>query len=106
MPTILDIKARRLILCIRNVLPSGILLLEDNDRQNCWEHLKNFTLFYFLIYDYISWIGNCANWSPCFVCDEKNATTMFLYDQCQCEWHMAYLILPLLTLLLGDWICK
>ena len=34
-PTTLDVKAGRTILCVKDVLPSGILLLEGKDGREC-----------------------------------------------------------------------
>ena len=40
-PTTLDVKAGRTILRVKDVLPSGILLLEGKDGRECREHSKN-----------------------------------------------------------------
>jgi hypothetical protein len=40
VPMTLDVKAGRTILRVKDVLPSGILLLEGNDGRECREHSK------------------------------------------------------------------
>ena len=40
-PTILDVRAGCTIIRVKDVLPSGLLLLEDNDGKECREHPKN-----------------------------------------------------------------
>ena len=40
-PTTLDVRAGRTILRVKEVLPSGLLLLEGKDDKECREHSKN-----------------------------------------------------------------
>ena len=40
-PTTLDVKAGHTILQVKEVLPSGLLLLEGKDGRECREHFKN-----------------------------------------------------------------
>ncbi len=40
-PTILDVIARHVILCVQKVLPSGMLLLEGWDGQTWKDHVRN-----------------------------------------------------------------
>ena len=40
-PTTLDVKAGRTILRVKEILPSGVLLLEGKDGQECRDHTKN-----------------------------------------------------------------
>lgn len=97
VPTTFNVKIGYIFLDIKDVLSSSILLLEGKNGQ---EYLKNCTPSYLLIYDSIHLklvvvpIGLFY-----FICNQKkNFATTFLYDQCQHWWHIACLILPLLTL--------
>ena len=107
VPTTLDIKARHTILCVKDILPSGILLLEGKDGQECQEHSKNCASCHLPIEGTLD-----PEWAvvlegpPCFISGEKKgAATMLLCDMCQRGWHMACLIPPLTSLPSSDWIC-
>lgn len=106
-PTTLDVKAGRTILRVKDVLPSGILLLEGKDGRECREHSKNCAPCHLPIDGSVHpELAVVPDGLPCFVCGEKKgAATMLLCDQCQRGWHMACLTPPLSTLPSGDWIC-
>ncbi len=80
---------------MKDVLPSGILLLEGKDGRECREHSKNCAPCHLPIDGSVHpELAVVPNGLPCFVC-----------DQCQRGWHMACLTPPLSTLPSGDWIC-
>ena len=106
-PTTLDVKAGRTILRVKDVLPSGILLLEGKDGRECREHSKNCAPCHLPIDGFVHpELAVVPDGLPCFVCGEKKgAATMLLCDRCQRGWHMACSTPPLSTLPSGDWIC-
>ena len=106
-PTTLDVKAGRTILRVKDVLPSGILLLEGKDGRECREHSKNCAPCHLPIDGSIHpELAIVPEGLPCFVCGEKKgAATMLLCDHCQRGWHMACLMPPLSTLPVGHWTC-
>ena len=106
-PTTLDVKAGRTILCVKDVLPSGILLLEGKDGRECRKHSQNYALCHLPINGSINpELAIVRDGFRCFICGEKKgAATMLLCDQCQIGWHMACLTHPLSTLPSGGWIC-
>jgi hypothetical protein len=106
-PTTLDVKAERTILRVKDVLPSGILLIEGNDGRECREHSKNCAPCHLPIDGSVHpELAVVPQGLPCYVCGEKKgAATMLLCDHCQCGWHMACLTPPLLTLPSGNWVC-
>ena len=106
-PTTLDVKAGRTILRVKDILPSGVLLLEGKDGQECRDNTKNCAPCHLPIEGTI-----CPELAVVpagyryVVCGEKKgAATMLLCDQCQRGWHMACLTPPLSTLPEGEWIC-
>jgi hypothetical protein len=101
------IRAGRTILWVKEVLPSGLLLLEGKDGRECREHSKNCAPCHLSIegtvHPELDVVLECL---PCFVCGEKKrAATMLLCDQCQRGWHMACLRPPLTSLPSGQWSC-
>ena len=106
-PTTLDMKAGRTILRVKDILPSGVLLLEGKDGQECRDNTKNCAPCPLpiegTIYPELAVVP--ANYR-CVVCGEKKGVaTMLLCDQCQRGWHMACLTPPLSMLPEGEWIC-
>ena len=100
-------KAGRTILRVKDVLPSGILLLERKGGRECREHSKNCAPCHLPIHGFVHPklaivpYGFC-----CFMCREKKGVAiMLLCDQCQRGWHMACLTPPLSTLSSRRWIC-
>jgi len=106
-PTTLDVKAGRAIFRVKDILPNGILLLKGKDERECREYSKNCAPCHLPIKGTVhSELVVVPDGLLCFVCREKKgAATMLLCDHCQRGWHMTCLILPLLTLPPGDWIC-
>ena len=106
-PTTLDVKAGRTILRVKDILPSGVLLLEGKDGQECRDHTKNCAPCHLPIEGTICpKLAVVPTGYRCVVCGEKKgAATMLLCDQCQRGWHMACLTPPLSMLPEGEWIC-
>ena len=96
----MDIKAGRTILRLKEVLSSGLLLLEDNDGSECLEHSKSCIPCHLPIEGTsFSDLAVVLEGFPCFVCGKKKiAATMLVCDQCQHGWHMACLRPPLTTI--------
>ena len=92
---------------MKELLPSGVLLLEGKDGQECRDNTKNCAPCHLPIEG--TKHLEMAVVPPgyrCFVCGKsKGAATMLLCDQCQRGWHMACLRPPLATLREGGWIC-
>ena len=106
-PTTLDVRAGRTILRVKDVLPSGILLLEGKDGRECREHSKNCAPCHLPIDGSVHpELAVVPEGLPCFACREKKgAASMLLCDHCQRGWHMACLTPPLSTLPFGAWTC-
>jgi len=71
-PTTLDVKAGRTILRVKEVLPSGLLLLEGKDGRECREHSKNCAPCHLPIEGTVHpELAVVPDGLPCFVCGEK-----------------------------------
>ena len=79
-PTTLDVRAGRTILRVKEVLPSGLLLLEGKDGRECREHSKNCAPCHLSIEGTVHpELAVVLEGLPCFVCGEKKgAATMLL----------------------------
>jgi hypothetical protein len=106
-PTTLDVRAGRTILRVKAILPSGVLLLEGKDGQECRDNTKNCAPCHLPIEGTVyPELAMVPTEYKCFVCGEsKGAATMLLCDLCQQGWHMECLQPPLVNLPKGDWIC-
>ena len=106
-PTTLNVKAGRTILRVKEVLPSGLLLLEGNNGRECHKHSKNCIRCHLPIEDTVYYeLAVLPKGLPCFVCREKKEeATILLCDRCQCDWHMACLRPPLISLSFGQRSC-
>ena len=100
----MDIRAGRTILCVKDVLPSGILLLEGKDGRKWREHSKNRAPCHLPINDSVHLeVAVVPQGLPYFVSGKKKgAATMLLCDHCQRGSHMACLTPPLSILPSGD----
>lgn len=107
MPTTLDVIVGHTIPCVKNILPSGILLLEWKIGKECREHSKDYVPCHHLMEGTLHpELVMVLEGLPCFVCgDKKNAATILLCDKCQRCWHMTCLTPSLTSLFSGDWIC-
>ena len=75
-PTTLDVRAGRTILRVKDVLPSGILLLEGKDGRGCREHSKNCAPYHLPIDGSVHpELAIVPDGLPCFVCSEKKGAT-------------------------------
>ena len=83
-PTTLDVKAGRTILKVKEILPSGVLLLEGKDGQECRDNPKNCAPCHLPIKGIVSLeLVVVPTGYKCVVCGEKNGVaTMLLCDQC------------------------
>ena len=92
---------------MKDVLPSGILLLEGKDGQKCREYAKNCVPCHLRIDGSVHpELAVVPEGLRCFVCGEKKGlTTMLLCDQCHHGWHITCLTPPLATLPTGDLTC-
>jgi hypothetical protein len=99
----LDVRAGRTILWVKEVLPSGLLLLEGkNDRERS-KHSKNYAPCHLPIEGTVHpELAVVPKGLSCFMCGEKKrVATMLLYDQCQRGWHMTCLRPSLTSLPFG-----
>ena len=105
-PTTLDVRAGRTVLWVKEVLPSGLLLLEGNDGRESCEHSKNCVPCHLSIEGTVHpKLVVVLEDLPCLVYGEKKrTTTMLLCDQCQCGWHITCKP-PLISLPSGQWSC-
>ena len=104
----LDVRAGHIILRLKEVLLSGLLMLEDKDGMECHKHSKNYALCHLPIEGTIHLEPTIVPEDlPCFVCGEKKwVATMLSCDQCQSGWHMTCLRSPLISLPSGQWSCS
>ena len=105
-PTTLDVKAGRTILRVKDILPSGVLLLEGKDGQECRDNTKNCAPCHLPIEGTICpELAVVPAGYRCVVCGEKKGAATMLCDQCQRGWYMACLTPPLSMFSEGKWIC-
>ena len=106
-PTTLDVRAGRTILQVKEVLPSGLLLLKDKDGRECREHSNNCAPCHLPIEGTVHpELAVVPEGLPCFVYGEKKGTaTMLLCDQYQRGWHMTCLRPSLIFLPSEQWSC-
>ena len=83
-PTTLDVRARRIILRVKAILPSGIPHLVGNDIQECRDNMKNCAPCHQPIEGSInSELAMVPSGYRCFICGErKGEATMLLCHQC------------------------
>ena len=71
-PTTLDVRAGYTILRVKEVLPSGLMLLEGKDGKECREHSKNCAPCHLSIEGTVHpELAVVLEGVPCFVCGEK-----------------------------------
>lgn len=92
--------SRHKIFCVKDIFPSGIMLLEMKDGQECREYSKNCALYHIFIERTLHpKLAMMFEGLLCFARDEKKgATTMLLCNICQRGWHMTCLTSPLTSL--------
>jgi hypothetical protein len=107
-PTTLDVTAGRIILRVREVLGSGVLLLEGRDGKLWKDHTRNYAPYHLphidgMVHPSRSHIHTGLR---CRLCGSaKRAATMVTYDICSTRWHLECLIPPLLEVSVGQWAC-
>jgi hypothetical protein len=107
-PTTLDVTARRIILRVREVLGSGVLLLEGRDGKFWKDHTRNCAPCHLphidgTVHPGTSYISARLK---CRLCGSpKRAATMVICDVCSTKWHLECLTPPLLEVPVGQWSC-
>jgi hypothetical protein len=107
-PTTLDVTAGRIILRVREVLGSGVLLLEGRDGKFWKDHTRNCTPCHLPHIDGMIHPGtsHISAGLKCRLCGSpKRAATMVICDVCSTGWHLEYLTPPLLEVPIGQWSC-
>jgi hypothetical protein len=107
-PTTLDVTAGRIILRVREVLGSGVLLLEGCNGKFWKDYTRNCALYHLPHIDgtvhpgtsHISIGLKCRLYGRA-----RRATTMVICDVCSTWWHLECLTLPLLEVPVGQWSC-
>lgn len=106
--TTLDVTAGRTILRVREVLPSGVLILEGRDGMIWKDHVRNCASCHLPNVD--GKVDPNLAVVPaslrCMLCGfARGAATMLVCDQCSRGWHMGCLTPPLEMVPDGDWLC-
>ncbi|BBN08003.1 hypothetical protein Mp_4g07990 [Marchantia polymorpha subsp. ruderalis] len=107
-PTTLDVTAGRTILRVREVLPSGVLLLEGRDGVVWKDHVRNCAPCHLPNVD--------GTMDPslaivraslrCMLCGSAvQAARMLVCDRCSRGWHMSCLTPPIDVIPAGRWVC-
>jgi len=55
------------ILCVQNVLPSRVLLLEGQDGQTCKDHVHNCVMYHLFYLNGQIFFGSCFHWIALYV---------------------------------------
>jgi hypothetical protein len=107
-PTTLDVIAGRIILRVREVLGSGVLLLEGHDGKFWKDHTRNCAPCYLPHIDGMVHLGTShisAGLRYRLYGSTRRAATMVICDVCSTRWHLECLIPPLLEVPVGQWFC-
>jgi hypothetical protein len=107
-PTTLDVIAGQIILRVREVLGSGVLLLEGRDSKLWKDHTRNCAPCHLPHIDGTVHPGtsHIPVGLRCRLCGStKRAATMVICDICSTGWHLECLTLPLLEVPVGQWAC-
>jgi hypothetical protein len=107
-PTTLDVTVGRIILRVREVLGSGVLLLEGRDGKFWKDHTRNCAPCHLphidgTVHPSTSYISAGLKYRLCG--SPKRAATMVICDVCSIRWHLECLTPPLLEVLVGQWSC-
>jgi hypothetical protein len=107
-PTTLDVTAGRVILRVREVLGSGVLLLEGRDGKFWKDHTRNCAPCHLPHIDGTVHPGT-SHISAGLKCrlygSPKRAATMVICDVCSTGWHLECLTPPLSKVPVGQWSC-
>jgi hypothetical protein len=107
-PTTLDVTVGRVILRVREVLGSGVLLLEGRDGKFWKDHTHNYAPCYLPHIDGTVHpsTSHISVGLKCRLCGSpKRAATMVICDVCSIGWHLECLTPPLLEVPVGQWSC-
>jgi rubredoxin len=102
------VTAGRIILRVREVLGSGVLLLEGRDGKLWKDHTRNCAPCHLPNIDGTVHPGtsHIPVGLRCRLCGSaKHAATMVICDICSTGWHLECLTPPLLEVLVGQWAC-
>ncbi|CAM6086019.1 unnamed protein product [Calypogeia fissa] len=107
-PTTLDVTAGRTILRVREVLSSGVLMLEGRDGVVWKDHVRNCAPCHLPNVDG-SMDPSLAPVSAslrCMLCGSaRDAAWMLVCDSCSRGWHMFCLTPPVEVVPVGRWVC-
>jgi hypothetical protein len=107
-PTTLDVVAGRTILRVREVLPSGVLLLEGRDGMVWKDHVRNCAPCHLPNIDGTvdPTIAVVPAGLKCMLCGlASGAATMLVRNSCSCGWHMSCLRPLVEHIHDGQWFC-
>lgn len=106
-PTSIDVKAGRTVLQVKEILPSGQLLLHGQDAQEWREFPRNCAPCHLPMNSTVDpELAKISASLKCFTCGEgKAAKYMLLCDGCQRGWHTYCLRPPLEEVPQGSWKC-
>jgi hypothetical protein len=107
-PNTLDVIAGRTILKVREVLPSGVLMLEGPDGMVWKDHVRNCAPYHLPNMD--DTVDPSLAIVPaglqCMLYGlASGAATMLVCDSCSKGWHMSCLMPPLEEIPEGQWLC-
>ncbi|PTQ36949.1 hypothetical protein MARPO_0060s0038 [Marchantia polymorpha] len=105
-PTTLDVTAGRTILRVREVLPSGVLLLEGRDGVVWKDHVRNCAPCHLPNVDGTmdSSLAVVRAGLRCMLCGSAGqAACMLVCDRCSRGWHMLCLTPPIYVIPAGRW---
>jgi hypothetical protein len=107
-PTTLDVIAGQIILQVREILGSGVLLLEGRDSKFWKDHTCNCAPCHLPHIDGTVHPGTSHIFAGlrCRLCGfARRAATMVICDICSIGWHLECLIPPLLDIPVEQWSC-
>jgi hypothetical protein len=107
-PMTLDVAASRTILRMREVLASGVLMLEGRDGVVWKDHVHNCAPCHLPNVDgrVDPNLAVIRAGLRCMLCGSRGgATHMLMCDRCSRGWHMACMTPPMDVVLDGRWVC-
>jgi hypothetical protein len=107
-PTTLDVTAGRTILRVREVLASGVLMLEGHDGVVWKDHVRNCAPCHLPNVDGTvdPSLAMVRAGLKCMLCGSKGgAAHMLVCDRCYRGWHMACMTPPMDVVPVGRWVC-
>jgi hypothetical protein len=98
------VSAGRTILRVREILPSGVLMLEGHDNMVWKDHVCNCAPYHLPNVDpSLAIVPTGLKCMPCGFA--SGAATMLVCDSCSKGWHMLCLAPPLEEIPEGQWLC-